>query len=446
MQFGRTIAVVTAAVLLATAAQGDDWPQWRGKNRDGVWRESGIVEKLPEGQIPIKWRAEIGSGYSGPTVAGGRVYLMDRVTEPSQQERVLCFDAKNGKPVWSYAYDAIYRIQYTAGPRASVTIDEGRAVALGAMGHLHCFDAASGSILWKKDLDEDYQIRMPIWGIACSPLVEKDLVIVVAGGENACLVAFDKTTGRERWKSLDDRAQYSSPIVVDQAGKRVLVYWSGDNVVGVNPQTGEEYWKQPMKPVQMPIGAATPVSDGSRVYVSSFYDGSLMLGLREDKPSAEEIWRKRGRDEQHTDALHCMISTPVLDGDYIYGVDSYGELRCLNAKTGERIWESLEATPKARWSNIHIVRHEPAGASLGETRLRGGRSDRYAMFNERGDLIFARLSPRGYEELSRAKLIEPTTVQLGQRGGVCWSHPAYADKHVFARNDKELVCASLAEE
>ncbi len=266
--------------------------------------------------------------------------MTDRVTEPSQQERVLCFDAKTGEPVWSHAYDAVYRIQYTAGPRACVTIDGGRAYSLGAMGHLFCFDATKGNVLWQKDLGQEYEIRMPIWGIACSPLVEKDLVIVVAGGENACLVAFDKTTGEERWKALDDRAQYSSPIVVEQAGRRVLVCWTGDNVVGVNPQTGEVYWKHPMKPVQMPIGVATPVTDGRRVFVSSFYDGSLMLGLREDKPAVEEIWRKRGRDEQHTDALHSMISTPVLDGEHVYGVDSYGELRCLDAKTGERIWES----------------------------------------------------------------------------------------------------------
>jgi hypothetical protein len=124
-----------------------------------------------------------------------------------------------------------------------------------------------------------------------------------------------------------------------------------------------------------------------------------------------------------------MINTPVLEGNHLYGVDSYGQLRCLNADTGERIWESQQAVPKARWSNIHIVRH----------------GDRYAMFNERGELIFARFSPKGYEEISRAKLIEPTKVQLGDRGGVCWSHPAFANKHVFARNDKEIVCASLAE-
>ena len=267
MLHGRTfLAALTLLAALATAAHGEDWPQWRGKDRDGVWRESGIVDKLPEGQIPIKWRVPIGSGYSGPTVAGSRVYVMDRVTEPGQQERVLCYDAKTGEPVWSHAYDAVYRIQYTAGPRASVTIDGGRGVLAGAMGHLFCFDATKGSILWQKDLGQEYEIRMPIWGIACSPLVEEDLVIVVAGGENACLVAFDKTTGEERWKSLDDRAQYSSPIVVDQAGRECWCIGAATTWWASNPQTGEEYWKHPMKPVQMPIGAATPVTDGRRVY------------------------------------------------------------------------------------------------------------------------------------------------------------------------------------
>jgi outer membrane protein assembly factor BamB len=419
-------------VILASCAWADDWPQWRGPNRDGVWREAGIIERFRSPELQIKWRVPIGSGYSGPTVAGGRVYVMDRITEPAQQERVHCFDAATGEKVWTHEYDALYRynVGYTAGPRASVTVDGGKAYSLGTMGHLYCFDAAKGSVLWNKDLDALYKIQMPGWGISCSPLVEGNLLIVVAGGENACLVAFNKHTGEERWKALADRAQYSAPIIVEQAGKRVLVCWTGDNVVGLHPQTGEVYWQNPLKPVQMPIGASTPVTDGKRLFVSSFYDGSLMLRLTGDQtPKVEEIWRKRGLSERQTAALHSMISTPVLDGDHVYGVDSYGELRCLDADTGERIWENQQAVPKERWSNIHIVRH----------------GERYVMFNERGELIFARLSSDGYEEISRAKLIEPTRVQLNQRGGVCWSHPAYANKHVFARNDEELVCASLAE-
>jgi outer membrane protein assembly factor BamB len=432
----RWLVGVAAAISLFSfnvPLLADDWPQWRGPQRDGVWRETGVVENFPSAQLKIKWRAPVSSGYSAPTVANGRVYVTDRVAEPEQIERVHCFDASNGAPVWSHAYDARYgkNVGYTAGPRAAVTVDNGKAYSVGTMGHLHCFDAAKGDVLWKKDLDALYSIRMPLWGVACSPVVEQDLLIVVAAGDKACLVAFDKSTGAERWKALDDNAQYSSPIVIDQAGKRVLVCWTGDAVVGLDPRSGTEYWRSAMKPVNMPIGIATPVTDGTRLFVSSFYDGSLMLRLvgTGGKPAIDEIWRRRGESELKTDSLHCMIGTPFLEGDYIFGVDSYGELRCLDAKTGDRVWESLKAIPKNRWSTIHMIKN----------------GDRHFLFNERGELIIARLSPSGYHEISRAKLLEPTTDQLERRGeGVCWAHPAYANKHVFARSDKELVCASLA--
>lgn len=151
-----------------------------------------------------------------------------------------------------------------------------------------------------------------------------------------------------------------------------------------------------------------------------------MLKLRQDELAVDEVWRRRGTSERKTDGLHAMITTPCLDGDYVYGADSYGELRCLEAATGKRVWEDLTAVPKDRWSTIHMVRN-------------GGQT---WIFNERGELIIGTLSPQGFHEISRAKLIEPTTQQLGQRGGVCWSHPAFAYKHVFARNDRELVCAA----
>jgi outer membrane protein assembly factor BamB len=198
-------------------------------------------------------------------------------------------------------------------------------------------------------------------------------------------------------------------------------------VVGLDPASGKVYWQHPFKQ-KMVINVPTPVIQGDRLFVTAFYDGSLMLKLRQDEPRVEELWRRHGASERHTDALHAMICTPYIDGNYIYGVDSYGELRCLDAANGNRVWEDLTAVPKARWAAIHMVRNQ----------------ERVWMFNERGELIIATLSPKGFHEISRAKLIEPTTEQLGQRGGVCWSHPAYAYRHVFARNDRELVCASLA--
>lgn len=425
------LALLLIAGLPLPTLRADDWPQWRGVNRDGVWHETGIVERFDTPQLKWRWRAEIGSGYSGPTVADGRVYVTDRLVEPKQVERVHCFDEKTGKSLWSYTYDCPYSdVGYQAGPRASVSIDEGRAYALGTMGHLHCFDAKTGELLWKHDCLTEYQIRMPIWGIAASPLVEGDLVIVQIGGTGACVVAFDKRTGREVWRALDDRASYSAPIMMEQAGRRVLVCWTGDNVVGMDPATGSVFWKHPFRPNRMVISISTPVVDDERLFVTSFYDGSLMLRVPRDTLTAELAWRRQGKDERNTDALHSIIATPYLADGFVYGVDSYGELRCLNGQTGDRIWESQEPTPKARWSNIHMVRN----------------GDRMFMFNERGELIIARLSPEGYEEIDRTKLIEPTTEQLRQRGGVCWAHPAYANRHVFIRNDKEIVCASLAKE
>ena len=133
------IALFAVAAVPVKFASADEWHQWRGKDRKGVWNETGIIEKFEGEQIPLRWRVPIGSGYSGPSVADGRVYITDRVTKPKQIERVHCFEWETGEAIWSYAYDCAYRIDYTAGPRATVTVHDGLAYALGAMGHLHCF-------------------------------------------------------------------------------------------------------------------------------------------------------------------------------------------------------------------------------------------------------------------------------------------------------------------
>ncbi|MBP87896.1 MAG: dehydrogenase [Planctomycetaceae bacterium] len=432
------ILSVVIAFYLVPNLLAEEWPQWRGSNRDGWWNETGIIDKFESEQIEVLWRQPIGAGYSGPTVADGRVYVTDRQVERKQIERIHCFDWKLGRKLWTHEYDCEYTVSYQAGPRASVTIDDGRAYALGAMGHLHCLDAGAGVVLWKRDLNEEYQIaagrRMPIWGIASSPLIYGDLVIVHIGAKkNASIVAFDKKSGDEEWRALNDRAQYSAPILIEQAGQPVVVCWTGDGVAGLDPRDGRVHWHHAMTPRNMPIGIATPLIDRNRLFVTSFYDGSLMLRLRQDEPAVEMIWRRVGQDEKNTDALHSIISTPIFDGDYIYGVDSYGELRCLESSSGDRLWEDSRATPRNRWSNLHFVRN----------------GERVWMFNEMGELIISKLSAAGFQELSRAKLIDPTKPQLsgsGRRNGVCWAHPAFAYKHVFIRNDKEIVCASLEAE
>lgn len=416
-----------------SAIRAEDWPQWRGVARDGVWRETGIVETFPSAESTPKWEVSIGAGYTGPTVAGNRVYLMDRQTKPEQIERILCFDRDTGKQIWVQSYPRKYTIGYKAGPRASVTIHEGKAYALGAMGDVHCLDAETGEIKWKVDGLKEFEIQMPIWGTAASPLIFENLVILQMGGKEACFVGLDKQTGETKWKAVDDKPSYSSPILIQQGAQPVVAAYSGGNVLGLDPRSGKEFWRIKFPNRQMPIGSATPITDGKNLFCTSFYDGALNIELDPNSPTAKLLWHRNGQSEMKTDALQSIISTPVIDKGYVYGVDSYGELRCLDLKTGDRLWEDLSATPKSRWSTIHFVKH-----------VEDGKPDRWFLFNERGELLIGELSPKGFKELSRTKIIEPTTEQLPQRGGVCWSHPAFANKCIFARNDEKLICICLA--
>jgi outer membrane protein assembly factor BamB len=426
------LSIATLIFASLNVAQAGDWPQWRGPDRDGVWHETGIVESFGPDDLERVWTADVSNGYSGPTVANGRVYVTDRVVEPEEVERVLCFDAATGESLWTHEYPCVYRsVGYPDGPRASVTVADGRAFSLGTMGHLRCLDAETGELLWKKDPDTDYDIANPTWGITSAPLVEDDLVIVQIGAEpDACIVGLDVETGEERWRALEDKPSYSAPIVVEREGKRVLICWTSEHLVGLDPETGSVYWDHELLPARMVINVPTPVVDGNRLFLSAFYDGSYLFKLADDACSAELVWERRGRSERDTDALHAMISNPIIQGEYIYGVDSYGQFRCLELATGDRIWEDLTAVPQERWATIHTVRN----------------GDRYLMFNDAGELLIATLSPDGLDITSRAKIIEPTPGQLDRGGGVSWSHPAYANRHVYVRSDTELVCVNLAAE
>lgn len=419
--------VLAGSLATSSLASGEDWPQWRGPGRDGQWRETGLIERFDSAEIPRRWSVPIGAGYNGPTVVDGCVLVMDRVTEPEEAERIHCFDAATGQQRWSHRYACSYEgVSYTAGPRASVTTDQGLAYAIGSTGHLHCLAIADGEIRWQRDLRKDFDIRMPTWGIAGSPLIEGDLVILQIGGSGeACVVALDKKTGETRWQALADDASYSTPIAIDQGDRRVAVCWTGERIVGLDPASGKLLWEHPFKWERWPIAIATPVHHGDRLLLSEVHRGSMLLRLGENPPTIEELWHHRKNGDP---ALHCLISTPLVIDGHIYGADDTGILRCLELESGKQLWEDDSVVPTQRWATVHLVKNH----------------DRIWMFNDRGELIIARLSPAGLQEISRAKLLDPTTEQLRRRDGVTWSHPAFAGRHIFARNDKELVCADLA--
>jgi outer membrane protein assembly factor BamB len=450
---------VLAAGLASSATRADDWPQWLGPQRDGVWRETGILKTFPKDGPKVRWRAEVGMGYAGPAVAGGKVYVTDRVLgkdgknpanpfsreEVPGKERVLCLDAANGKQLWKYEYPCTYQISYPAGPRTTPVVAGGKVYTLGAMGDLLCLDADKGTLIWSKNFPKDYDAPVPMWGFSSSPLLEGDKLICLVGGQGSTVVAFNKDTGKEVWKALSaQEIGYCPPMIFEAGGKRQLIVWHPTALVSLEPETGKVYWSEKSKAgANMTI--PTPRKAGDLLLVSCFYSGSMMLKLDKEKPAAEVLWKgkhflqpRNGVSEtpKGSDGLHCVLSTPVIKDGYIYGVCSYGQLRCLKADTGERVWESLKATggDTERWANAFIVEQD----------------DRYFLFNEHGDLIIARLTPKGYEEVSRAHILDPTNKMAGGAFSrkanrlVLWSHPAFADKAMFARNDKELVCVSLA--
>ena len=229
-----------------------DWPEFRGTDRTGVWNAEGLIDSFDglSDPLPRVWTSPVGAGYSGPTVAGEGVYLMDRGEPGSNEEveRVVCVDRATGNPRWIHTYPCVYGgIDYGYGPRTSVTVRDGKAWALGMMGHLHCLDAESGQLIWAKDLGKEYKIQMPIWGLSASPLVEGDVLVVQvsAPDDGACFVGFDRNTGTEKWRAFADRGSYVSPVMITQAGQRILAAWSGQRIAGMDAATGKVHWEIP---------------------------------------------------------------------------------------------------------------------------------------------------------------------------------------------------------
>jgi len=421
MQPNRLFITTLCFILIYTIARGEDWPQWRGVNRDAVWNEAGIVEQFPADGLKIRWTAPVGFGYSSPVVAQGRVFVTDALLmEPVAKERVLCFDEVTGQQLWQYAYDPGYPgWAFTPAnegrPTSTPVVDAGKVYAIGRNGHLHCFDL-QGTLLWSKDLAKEYSVEE----FACqtSPLIDGNLLIVAVGGiPNACVIAFDKNSGHEVWKAIDEMVTNSSPIIIEFGGKRQLIIWTQLSVSSLEPATGQLIWRY--RAGSSSAGAiATPVFLGNRLLV----DG-LMLELNDNLTAPSRLWPNTNAESKRA---MCNTSTPLLRDGFVYSATSGGPFVCLKADTGEKVWETTQITDPKSGSSVHITPH----------------GDFVFLYTDRGELILAKIAPDGYHEISRSRVIEPT-YPFGGRN-VAWPPPAYANGHIFARSDKELVCASLS--
>jgi outer membrane protein assembly factor BamB len=434
----RILLSLACAAIIASNVKSEDWPQWLGPKRDANWTETGLVEKFPEGGPKILWRTTIAGGYAGPSVADGKVYVTDFKTGVTAEnnpatrgklagvERVHCLDVKTGAPIWNFEYPCIYNISYPAGPRCTPTIAGGKVYTLGAEGNLVCLNAATGEKIWAKDFKSDYGAKTPMWGFCGHPLVDGKKLICITGGPNALAMAFDKDTGKELWHNLDaPEPGYSAPVIIEAGGKRQLLIWSSKDINGLDPETGSKYWSEALEP-NYGMSIMVPQKAGDYLFAAGIQNKSLLLKLDKNKPAVTEVYR--GKKDQ---SVYPVNMTPYIDTGIIYGVDQPGKLTAVKLETGERLWQtSVPITGKEE--------ERPVGSGTAFVVKNG---DRYFLFSESGHLIIAKLSDKGYEEISRAKVIEPTNSAFGR--SVVWSHPAFANKCAFIRNDKELICVSL---
>ena len=422
----RRILTILFSVALALASPAEDWPQWRGSGRDGVWRETGIRKTFPAEGLPVRWRAPVGYGFSSPVIAKGRVYVTDALLDrPKVRGRVLCFEEATGKLLWTFSRE---KTNYPAwafvpgqepSPNGTSVVQDGKVYATGPQAHnLYCLEAASGKLVWEKDLAHDYQIEETAT-ISASPLVDGPRLILQVGGKpGACVVAFDRKSGKEIWRSLNETAGQASPVIIKAGGRRQLIIWSMQSVSSIDPATGQLFWREAFSAANH-AAVATPVFSNHRLLLSG-----LMLKLDEHKPVASVLWPE---SRAETRRILSGTSTPLLQRDYVYSLNPAGNLACLEAETGRQIWETDQVTRQktGRSACMHMTVN---GSSV-------------FIYNELGELILAHLSPQGYEEICRTTLIEPSYSFGGKK--LTWAAPSFANGHVYARNEKEIICASL---
>jgi outer membrane protein assembly factor BamB len=418
--FLNALSCVALGIVLGTESLlAIDWPQFRGPKRDGVWEETGIVESFPKGGLKIRWRRPVGGGFASPVVVQGRVFVFDvELIKPTARERLHCFDDKTGKVLWVYAYDEpygdwAYVPERGAGPTATPIVEGDRIYIVGANGYTHCLNTKTGKVVWQKNIGKEYTIAE----MSCrpSPLIDGPLLIVFTGAKpGASVLALDKQTGKEVWKALDDPVSNSSPIIITVRGKRQLIVWSDSSLTSLDPANGHTYWRELMV-TSNNDSVATPVFQGNRLLVSG-----LMVDLSADAPRF--LW-----PENRVPARRILsnTSTALLQGEYLFAAKGWGELVCLEAATGKQIWSTNSVTGSKNGASIHIT---PQGGGV-------------FLFTDEGNLIRAQLSPAGYREISRMHLIDPTW-PFGQTKFV-YAPPAFANRHIFARSEAEVVCASL---
>jgi outer membrane protein assembly factor BamB len=431
---GQTIAAERPEVLA-------DWPGLLGPHRNGKSPELGLPASLPATGPPVVWQTPIGTGYSAPAISGGRLFHFARFGDAA---RLTCFDAKQGDAVWKCEYPTDYSdmLGYNNGPRATPVVDGPFVFTMGAEGILQCVRAATGEMVWRLDTMREFNVAKNFFGVGSSPIVWRDLLIVNVGGSppggpadlyaahgplassGSAVVAFDKATGKMRWKTGDDFASYASPVVATIADRDVVFMFARGGLLAVDPAKGTMLATFPWRAKKLEsVNASSPVVVGDQVFISETYElGSALVRFAGN--SFEEVWTDRGRRRDRAMALHW--NTPIEHEGYLYGSSGYhapeAELRCVEWKTGKVMWSQ----PGMGRSSLLLV------------------DGTLVCLSEDGTLRLVRAAPERYEETQSWDLTDDTGNPL--LASPAWAAPALARGLLYIQGANRLVCLKLLDD
>ena len=400
----RYYFAITVAIFFQISPIHADWPQWFGPDRTGISPETDLLTTWPAKGPDVVWEKELGQGFSGISVADGRVYTMFTAGE---DEFAICLKEKTGNEIWRFKTGAkLYERQGGNGPRSQPTVDGGRVFVLGAEGWLYALSAKDGKKLWLVDLYDGLGSPVPKFGFSTSPLVEKNLLLLEAGTRQGTFLALDKTTGKVKWASQRDVVSYSSPIAVDIEGVRQIVFVSGEAAVGLSPTDGALHWRFPWQ-TSYDLNIATPILvPPNQIFISSGYDhGAALIKIEKQGNglSATKVWEHRG--------MKNHFSTSVLIGDYIYGFDN-AILKCIEAQTGKEKWKQRGyGKGSLIYADGHLI-----------------------LLSDKGKLGLVKASSKSFDEIASKQILS----------GKCWTAPTLANGKIYIRDMKKIVCLNVS--
>jgi outer membrane protein assembly factor BamB len=392
----KTASCLTLATILVSSLQAADWPNFRGPHHDGISRETGWTTSWPDEVPKTLWRAKVGIGFAGVSVANGKAYTTGNA---QNQDTVFCFDANTGAEIWKHTYaaplDAKY---YEGGTSASPTVDGNRVFTVSKRGIVHCLDAANGKVIWTKNLQEELDAKIPEWGFAGSVFISGDLAILNIGSAGTAL---DKNTGKVVWKTGAEESGYSTPFPIQVGGEPAVLMTLKQHVAAIRIKDGKEFWRFPWK-TQYDVNAADPIQSGNLVFISSGYNrGAGVFDVSANPPT--KVWENKN--------MRNHMASSVLWEGHLYGVDE-NQLRCVEFATGEVKW-----TERASGKGALI---------LADGKL--------IVISERGELMIAPPSPAGFNPVARAQVV----------GGKCWTAPTLSHGKLYVRTSAgDLVCLDL---